>query len=121
EMVERAADSLDLPRPAGVSVAWSRRFSILAPAAVVLLASMLAVGSATYLYERFANRTVEAASDGVVTLAPAKAAAADTHHTILVGSFPASDTTGVRALADWLQASGFSPSQVEVDLRARGR
>ena len=49
EMVERAAESLDLPRPGRLRLDWSRRLSILAPAAVVLLASMLAVGTTTYL------------------------------------------------------------------------
>jgi hypothetical protein len=106
EMVERAAESLDLPRSGGSRLGWSRRLSILAPAAVVLLASMLAVASMTYLYERFANGTVHAAA------AP---------QTILVGSFPASDAAGVRALGEWLQASGFQASRVEVDLGPRGR
>ena len=113
DMVARAAESLDLPRPGRWSFDWSRRLSLMAPAAVVLLASMLAVGSTTYLYERFADRTVQAAAPAV--------APPDTRQTILIGSFPASDASGVRALADWLQASGFPASRVEVDLGSRGR
>ena len=117
EIVERAAESLELPRPGRVGLGWSRRLSVLAPAAVVLLASMLAVGSTTYLYERFANRRVQAASAN-----PGETAAApDTRQTILVGSFPAADDAGVRALGEWLQASGFQPFRVEVDLGSRGR
>src|SRR5476649_184670 len=55
EMVTHAAESLDLEMPRASWVGWlTRRASLVAAAAVVLLSSAGAVGATAYLYQRYA-------------------------------------------------------------------
>ena len=67
--------------------------SLLGAAAVVLLASAGAVGSTAYLYERFVNRTVQAANAAVVD--DRGAAARDRRR------LPATLLTGQERLLPW--------------------
>ena len=130
DVVDRAADSLDLGRrgvPAARPSSWRARMALLAPAAVVLLASMLAVGSATYTYERYTHRPAAVVgSSGQTPASPAArvgaaGGGADARRVVFVGSFPSADVGGLQALGDWLRAAGFAPASVEVDLGTRGR
>jgi general secretion pathway protein A len=135
EMVRHAADSLDLRAPAWSKARWRRRmWSIIAPAAMVLLASAAAVGATAYFYERFGTRAVQAASQTVVDQGAPVATAAvppvehrppsDAPLTILVGSYPASAATSdadARTLTRWLEGSGYDAYQADVDLGLEGR
>ena len=137
EMVTHAAESLDVQTPRANRPGWfSRRASLVAAAAVVLLSSSLAVGASAYLYERFATaertgasppalrevqpaNVVRSVTPGVDRGLPVEAA-----FTILAGSFPvAQETTAadVTTLTDWLEASGFRVFFADVDLGSRGR
>jgi type II secretory pathway predicted ATPase ExeA len=146
DMVVRAAESLDLQSPR-VPRFWrlKRRASILASAAVVLLASAFAVGATTALYERFVADTVEArarlrADEPLAPVpAPARAGVAsglvdrrfpgDAELTIFLGSYPLLESGHVsgagaeqmESITDWLEASGYRVYLAEVDLGERGR
>ena len=144
DMVKHAATSLDLaPRPSA-GLRWLKaRASLLAGAAVVLLSSALAVAATALLYQRFDALSARASAPMPVAvetrrapIAPAIPAApvaddralpANAAMTILVGSYPeaapdrsASDAE-VRALTEWLEASGFPVFYCDVDLGTRGR
>ena len=125
-MVADAAESLDLADGAAPRFGWlARRASVLAAAAVVLLASAFSVGVTGYLYERFSG-TVHAASQRLAGLtgAPAPSDSIDAGFTILAASYPTTSPTvaaDIRALTSWLQASGFRVYHAEADLGARGR
>src|SRR5947207_8105441 len=68
DMVTHAAESLEVRPPPRVR--FPRRGASLAgAAAVTLAASTIAVGSTTYLYQRFADRTVQAATGGTASAA----------------------------------------------------
>ena len=141
EMVTHAAASLDVQTPRAVHFGWfTRKASLIAAAAVVLLSSAVAVGASAYIYQRFVlpeQATVHAAAAPVsAPHAPAAAVSrsaapvsdrelpADAAFTILVGAFPLGlDTTGgdVTAMTDWLEASGFRVFYAHVDLGSRGR
>jgi type II secretory pathway predicted ATPase ExeA len=141
DMVAHAASSLDLHQPTLSRFAQlKQRASLFAAAAVVLLASGVAVGATTYLYQRFAEGTaplaaisaaagtVDAARVRDVELNPsasfARALPANAELTILVGSYPASSAESnddVRALTNWLEASGFPVFYADIDLGSRGR
>jgi type II secretory pathway predicted ATPase ExeA len=130
EIVSHAAKSLDLQRPTVPRFGWlKRRASLVAGAAVVLLASACAVGATAYLYQRFERAAVHAstqvttsrvltASERTDRRLPAEAAL-----TIFVGSYPKSDGSSdgdVRSVTTWLEASGFHVYYAEVDLGSRG-
>jgi SPOR domain len=139
ELVKHAADSLDLAQPIASRFGWiRRRASLLAGAAVVLLASALAAGGTAFVYQRLVARTVQASADAMpIQPAPSApqivpaAGVVDEHrlpatarYTLLTGSFPATNAASaaqVEALTEWLQAGGFAVYYVEVDLGARGR
>ena len=131
EMVSHAAESLDLQRSTLLRFGWNTwRASLLAGAAVVLLASVFAVGATAYLYERFERETVQASNPVAMdrTLPPPdridRRLPADAALTILVGSYPVPDGApdgGVRSITEWLEASGFHVYYAEVDLGSRGR
>jgi type II secretory pathway predicted ATPase ExeA len=118
EMVARAADSLELqpsaPRRFG---GLARRVSLLAGAAVVLLASALAVGTSAFLFGRFA------AEPPAPRAAPATGPAsrrlpAGTSVTILVGAYPMAgprSEVDIRSMTTWLEASGFHVYYSEID------
>jgi len=142
DMVAHAAESLDV-RP-------SRRFRFPSPgaslagaAAVTLAASTIAVGSTTYLYQRFADRTVQAATGGTASAAlprdrqsvdrnPSAASVSPLTRdvpsgaglTILVGTYPASSAgfeRDIRALTERLETSGYDVYYADVDLGPKGR
>lgn len=158
EMVEDAARSLDVQPPASPRafrlprLTW--RASLLASAAVALLASAMAVGATTILYQRFAPGALAASAQGNVPAAHQQADArsanavtpvsdpltpsaepvdrrlpSDASLTILVSSYPisgpdevrATSSSAIRAVTDWLEASGFRVYYAEVDLGDRGR
>jgi general secretion pathway protein A len=142
DMVAHAAESLDV-RPSS-SARFARPGASLAGAAVVTLAaSAFAVGTTAYLYQRFADRPVQAASASAVPAQgvdrrPATPVSAvnrtlpsDAPFSILVGSYPlagAGDTAGngasaanVRALTEWLELSGYAVYYADVDLGPKGR
>jgi len=119
EMVVHAAKSLDVQSPSAAR-GWARlRAPLVAGAAVALLASALAVGATTLLYQRFVARTLEAtapptpvspavraARDDLrpVSTEPASGSAerinrqlpADAAVTILVASYPVSGSDELR-------------------------
>ena len=131
EMVSHAAESLDLQPSTRLRLGWSSwRASLLAGAAVVLLASAGAVGATAYLYQRFDRGTVQASSPVAIdrALPPPdridRRLPADAALTILVGSYPVSDGApdgDIRLMTEWLEASGFPVYYAEVDLGSRGR
>ena len=147
EMVTHAAESLDVQTPKGRRFGWfTRKASLVAAAAVVLLSSAVAVGASAYVYQRFASaeqltvHPTAASAPQVSTPAHVPAATvsrsaspvavsdrelpADATFTILVASFPVGlETTGsdVTAMTDWLEASGFRVFYAELDLGSRGR
>ena len=123
----------------------SWRHSLLAGAAVVLLASALGVGATTYLYERFvagAGRVVAARPlwpaaaaapvAGNLPPEPAHAVPAAARRelppeaalTILVWSYPlaeAGSAADIRVMTEWLESAGFRVYYADVDLGSRGR
>jgi type II secretory pathway predicted ATPase ExeA len=134
EMVVHAGRSLDLqtavvPRLRQLA-RLTRRASLLGAAAVVLFASMLAVGATAFVYQRFT--TVRASAlpstagpwpvrDVAVPVAArnARQLPADAQLTILVGAYPLAapeSKNDIRAVTEWLEASGFSVFYAEVDL-----
>ncbi len=122
DMVVHAAESLDVqpsPRPR-----FERQgASLAAAAAVALAASMFAVGSTTYLYQRFADPTVHA-SPRTPTTRMTRELPPDAPMTILVGTYPASSVTferDIRALTERLEASGYRVYYANVDLGSKGR
>ncbi len=136
ELVTRAARSLDLETPAPALRWWRRpRPTLATTAAALTLTAALGAGATAYLYARFA-RTVDAPAAPALSKSPAPARApaapvaenrdlpAQAAVTILAGSYPVNDPASagtVRALTDWLEASGFHVYYAEVDLGARGR
>jgi general secretion pathway protein A len=140
EMVTDAAQSLDVQTPKAPRFRLGRmkgRASLVAAAAVVLLAAALGAGATALLYQRFANGVLHAEGTGTTPRAPSalpvpglSAAApgrrqlpADAAQTILVGSYPVADPTsveGVRALTDWLEAMGFKVFYADADLGTLG-
>jgi general secretion pathway protein A len=132
DMIRHAAESLEL-RPSIVPrFGWlKRRASLLAGAAVVLLASALAVGMTAFLYQRFAMDSVQArgrtdadlpaiAKPGPLVNRRLPAGAA---LTILVDSYPDDPRSRPAAaeLTQWLEASGYRVYFKHVDLGAEGR
>jgi type II secretory pathway predicted ATPase ExeA len=143
EMVERAAESLEIQsRPSlrhGWATAWRivdslknirRRSSLAAAAAVVLISSILAAGMTAFLYERFAE-SVEARTRTVLAAPPHGYDALKDHDlpidarlTILVGSYPTASprvSDDVRAMTSWLEAAGLPVYYAEVDYGPGGR
>ena len=138
-MIDHAAASLELRRPAtGGLRRLEPRASLVAAAALAMLASTIAVGATAFLYRRF--------DAGVIAAAPRSAEAAaengrapidrprdvdregelprDAALTILVSSYPTAEPstdTDVAALTRWLEADGFRVFHADVDLGARGR
>jgi type II secretory pathway predicted ATPase ExeA len=150
EMVTHAAESLDFERPRASWFGWlTRRGSLAAAAAVVLLSSTVAVGATAFLYQRYASmeqvvtRPPDRIAPPAVVRAPApriESAATnvaqgvspnvdrrlpgDAALTILVSSYPVSDPSAsgdVQVLTDWLEAAGFRVFYADVDLGSRGR
>ena len=144
EIVTHAAESLELQPSESRSLAWmKRRASLLAAAAVVLMASASAVGATAYLYQRFDARAqppaasastvasrsavaapaISPAADEVIA-AGARQLPADAALTILVDAYPLADAASqpqVESLTQWLEASGFHVYLADVDLGSRGR
>jgi type II secretory pathway predicted ATPase ExeA len=140
DMVRHAAGSLDVHLPPASRAAGLRgRASLVTAAAVVLLASSTAVGTAAFLYERFVAGAVQprmlsaAAVDAArfhdaaprrLTTTVARRLPGDTELTILVGSFPvgrAESAVDIRVLTEWLEEAGFPVFYADVDLGSRGR
>ena len=127
EMVRHAAKSLDLASPRSPRFEWlTRRASLAAAAAVVLLASAFAVGATAWVYERFGVDTLQASSRANIAL-PASAPVdrhlpAEAPVTILAGSYPvAGSDAQISSLTSWLEASGYPVYYAQVDLGPAGR
>jgi hypothetical protein len=127
DMVAHAGESLDVRAP---SPTLPPRHGAARAAAVALLAAAFSVGSSAYLYQRFFDPTVEAASPGVNRAPSAPAIASDRRlppdavRTILVGTYAPSDVNAdanVRALTEWLEMSGYAVYYAAVDLGPKGR
>src|SRR4029077_8154469 len=141
DMVTHAAESLEvraLPR-----VRFPRLGASLAgAAAVTIVASAIAVGSATYLYQRFADQTVQAAGGPSSAALPRDRQGLDRNPsaagvsavnrdvpsgarlTILVGAYPiasASAERDIRALTERLETSGYDVYYAEMNLGPKGR
>jgi type II secretory pathway predicted ATPase ExeA len=131
DMVRQAATSLDLRRPAQSLFQWfNQRPAVAAAAVVVLLASTLAVGVTTLLYQRFGINTLQASTRAVATRVAASVAGAAVDPlpphatlTILAGTFPATDDTRaeVAELTEWLRGSGYDVYYADIDRGPDGR
>ncbi len=131
DMVRQAATSLDLRRPGQSLFQWfNQRPAVAAAAVVVLLASTLAVGVTTLLYQRFGINTLQASTRAVATRVAASVAGAAVDPlpphatlTILAGSFPATDDTRaeVAELTEWLRGSGYDVYYADIDRGPDGR
>jgi type II secretory pathway predicted ATPase ExeA len=142
DMVSHAAASLDVPETNVRPLGWLKpRASLVAAAALVLLASAIAVGMTAFFYQRF-DASVSAAAaeihaperrastEGARAVQASETPRIDRHLpagaalTILVSSFPiaeAATIADVAALTEWLESSGFPVFYAEVDLGPRGR
>jgi len=125
EMVADAASSLDVQSPTTRRGWLMRRASLTAAAAVVLLSSVIGVGAAAFLYERFSPpvqaRAMTVAAPPVVTRP--HALPEDVNFTVLVGSFPAYEpdsADAIRALTDWLGTFGLTVYYADVELGLNG-
>jgi type II secretory pathway predicted ATPase ExeA len=115
EMVVHAAESLDVQPVSRRRFAWpARRVSMVAGAAVVLAASALAVGASALAYRTYASGfAVSRAGADAGRRLPDGASL-----TILVGAYPLSAARSgadIRAMTEWLEASGFRVYYSEVD------
>jgi type II secretory pathway predicted ATPase ExeA len=139
EMVVHAAASLDVQPPAVSRLRWVNwRASLMAGAAVALVASAISVGATTMLYQRFVAGAVEVSAQAA-PIAPRAVRSprassndrplpSDAALTILVGSYPVSGSdedraasgSAIRSVTEWLEASGFRVYYADVDLGPRG-
>jgi hypothetical protein len=132
DMIVHAAENLDLPTsPAARSYWRPQHASLLAGAAVTLLAAAGGVAATAYMYQHLASGTVQASSQPVsadrvlpASGSPQRQLPDGTAATVLAGSFPLADPAtpaAVRSLSEWLEASGYRVYYAEVDLATRGR
>jgi hypothetical protein len=131
ELVQHAAKSLDIAPPFGRRSPWSKlRASALSAAAMVLLASAMAVGATAFLYQRFAGEIVHAnglfepiAGRWLSKSPPDRRLPPDTALTVLVESYPdaAKSEPAIRELTQWLEASGHRVYYERVDLGRAGQ
>jgi type II secretory pathway predicted ATPase ExeA len=131
EIVRQAAASLDLQPPGVSPLQWlKQRMSLASAAAIVLLASAVAVGVTTLLYQRLGINTLQASTRAVVTRAAGRVPGAAVEPlpphatlTILAGSFPATDDTRaeVAELTGWLKGSGYAVYYADIDRGPDGR
>jgi general secretion pathway protein A len=143
QMVTKATSSLKLrPQPFGRRFAFNFRASLVAGAAVALLASALSVGAAAWLYGRYDVGTVQASSAAALPApVPEKAGVSDVlllpetppllprplpvdaRFTILAASYPSSreNESEIRSLTHWLESSGHAVYYATVDLGKNGR
>ena len=140
DLVAHAAGSLNLagaPRP---TAWWAPRASVFGAVATIVAAAVLAASGTAYVYARYVEalpvppiagvHLAEPAAAPMLTGAVPGSADADRHlppaaaMTILTGSYPVAEVdsaTAIRALTDWLEASGFAVYYADVDLGSRGR
>ena len=134
DMVAHAAESLDVRRSSPPVSSARQGASLAGAVAVALVGSAFAVGSTAYLYQRFADPTVQAAAG-----APSAAAAlgwpaatanlsrrlpSDAPLTILVGTYPASSASverDIQALTERLETSGYEVYYADMNLGPKGR
>jgi type II secretory pathway predicted ATPase ExeA len=115
EMVVHAAESLDVQPATRRRFAWpTGRVSMAAGAAVVLAAAALAVGASALAYRTYAPAfaVARAGADARRRLPDGASL------TILVGAYPLSAARSgadIRAMTEWLEASGFRVYYSEVD------
>ena len=138
EMVNEAAESLDVQQPAlSASPQWNRiaRVPLVAAAAVVLLACAMTVGVSAFFYERFAAapKRVEksprvVAGSAALTIAAATGAVdrplpATAAFTILVGAYPLDDpqsAADIRSTTEWLESAGLRVYYAPIDSASGG-
>jgi len=115
EMVIQAAESLEVRPASWKRLAWGAwRAPLRAGIAVVLLASALAVGGGALLYRMYARESAVEDTDGRVSRRLPNGASL----TILVGAYPlaaARSHEDIRAMTEWLEASGFRVYYSETD------
>ncbi|MEP7304765.1 MAG: AAA family ATPase [Acidobacteriota bacterium] len=132
EMIVHAAENLDLQAARPSRLRWTDgRAGLLAGAAVTLMAAAGAVGGTAYMYDRLTAGVVQASTDAVSAdralpngVGIRRQLPDGTGATVLIGSFPTADPASpgaVRALTQWLEASGYRVYYAEVDLGPRGR
>ena len=140
QMITKAASSLSL-RPQRVGrLAFNFRGSLVAGAAVALLASVLSVGVAAWLYQHYDVATVQASSTALPASMPEVTSGSDTllapevpviqprplpdtaRYTILAASFAVSreNEAEIRSLTEWLESSGHEVYYATVDLGQNG-
>jgi general secretion pathway protein A len=141
DMVRHAAKGLELAPIARPPMGWlAWRASLAAGGAVVLVGSAFAVGASTLLYERFGGDRLQASVSaparsavpvrasssaspdvGPLSVVPERRLPSDATLTILAGSYPVSTSEAeMRAVTEWLEASGFRVYFVRVDLGSAG-
>jgi type II secretory pathway predicted ATPase ExeA len=131
DLVRQAAASLDLQQTGVSPLQWlKQRMSLAAAAAIVVLASAVAVGVTTLLYQRLGINTLQASTRAVVARAAGRVPGAAVEPlpphatlTILAGSFPATDDTraAVAELTGWLKGSGYAVYYADIDRGPDGR
>src|SRR5262249_26788778 len=132
EMIVHAAENLDLQAARPPRLRWAdRRAGVLAGAAVTLMAAVGAVGGTAYMYGRLTASVVQASTEAIAAErvlpngVPIRRQLPDgTGATVVTASFPIADPASpaaVRALTQWLEASGYHVYYAEVDLGSRGR
>jgi general secretion pathway protein A len=140
QMITKAASSLSL-RPQRIGrFAFNFRGSLVAGAAVALLASALSVGVAAWLYRHYDVATVQASSTVLPAPVPEVTSGSDTllapevpalqprplpdtaKFTILAASFTVSreNEVEIRSLTQWLESSGHAVYYATVDLGKNG-
>jgi len=140
EMVNEAADGLDVQQPAlSPSPQWNRlarRAPLVAAAAIVLLACAMTVGVSAFFYERFAAAPTRvdatprvAGAPGPVAVATGMPAADRTlppnaAFTILVGAYPLDDpqsAADIKSTTEWLEGAGLSVYYAPIDSASGSR
>ena len=140
QMIAKAASSLSL-RPQRIGrFAFNFHGSLVAGAAVALLASALSVGVAAWLYSRYDVATLQASSTTLPAPVPEARSGSDTllapevpalqprplpetaRFTILAASFTVSreNEAEIRSLTSWLESSGHAVYYATVDLGTNG-
>jgi len=140
QMIAKAASSLSLRPQRGGRFAFNVRGSLVAGAAVALLASALSVGVAAWLYQHYDVATVQASSNALPAPMPEATSGSDTllapevpvlqprplpdtaKYTILAASFAVSreNEAEIRSLTEWLESSGHEVYYATVDLGQNG-
>jgi general secretion pathway protein A len=132
DMVQKAAENLELAAPKTSRFNWfRRRAAVLVTAAAAAVSLGVAGGMVAPVVRAAAKQTQAAKAATAVQAAPVPAEVAapvDNHYAVLAASFPVKDVTQEGSVAGTrldvvtarLQALGYTPWLADVDLKTRG-